>query len=68
MNKEKMGYVEMWLFWSLSEGLESEEGHDSGLGSEELLRLEFLAEHPELEDFVIWSLQESGGRRGGGAR
>ena len=62
-----MRYEEMELDWSMTDGFENCEEEDV-LDEKELNKLEFFAEHPELDDPIFWFMQERRRPRRGGDR
>ena len=60
---------EMELDWSITEGFDAEEDEMDVLDESELDKLQFLAEHPELEDpLFLFVPEKRKKRRGGGEK
>ena len=61
-----MRYEEMELDWSITEGVDAEEDEMDALDEEELAKLQYFAERPELDNPFLWFLPEKRKNRRGG--
>ena len=59
-----MKYEEMEFDWSVIERCKKDENEEDVLDEKELAKLQFFAEHPELDDPDFWHVPEKRKHRG----